>query len=303
MRTHTLCLLPILGLSFSSLTGCGDSQSAPSGLEEPVRIVGGQFIEGSFPASHDSGPQISTVNIHDLELLEGATGKSVTGLAGPGSQSVAIALQGLGHGYWVVPVGSEDLDAPGFFDWGASLSFSTNVPGPKPNLAFAAADSSGQFGPLTTQTLFVKSLVPMGHVVASLTWGVDADLDLHLIAPNGKELSPKHPNTISSDANGKPLAGSGLLDHDSLAACVPDGLRTENVVWADAPLAGTYGVYVDMFSACGKPAANFKFSLLVDGQSVLEKAGRLLDIDADGGASSGLFVTQFTCDEGTGTCS
>jgi hypothetical protein len=303
MRAFALGLLPILGLSVTGLTGCGDSQSAPSGLDEPVRIVGGQFIEGSFPESHDSGPPVSTISIRNLELLEGASGKSVTGLAGAGALSVAIALQGLGHGYWVVPVGGEDLVAPGFFDWGASLSFATDVPGPSPALVFAAADSSDQFGPATTQSLFLKSLVPMGHVVASLTWGVDADLDLHLIAPNGKELSPKHPNTISSDANGKPVAGSGLLDHDSLAACVPDGLRTENVVWADAPLAGAYSVYADMFSACGKPAANFKFSLLVDGQSVLEKAGRLLDIDADGGQSSGLFVTQFTCDEGTGTCS
>jgi hypothetical protein len=145
--------------------------------------------------------------------------------------------------------------------------------------------------------------VPTGHVVASLTWGIDADLDLHIVSPSGKELSPKHPNTIASDSNGKPVAGSGLLDHDSLAGCIPDGLRTENVVWGDAPEAGAYTVYVDLFSACGKPAANFKFSLLVDGQSVLEKAGRLLDIDADGGASSGLFVTQFTCDQGTGTCS
>jgi hypothetical protein len=300
MRALTLCSFPIL---CSLLIGCSDSQSAPSGLGEPVRIVGGQFIEGSFPTSHDSGPQISTVSINDLELLEGASGKSVTGLAGPGSQSVAIALQGLGHGYWVVPVGAEDLNAPGFFDWGASLSFSTDVPGPMPQLEFAASDPSGQFGPVTTQTLFVKSLVPTGHVVASLTWGVNADLDLHLIVPGGKELSPKHPNTIASDANGKPVAGSGLLDHDSLAGCIPDGLRTENVVWADAPAAGTYSVYVDMFSACGQPAASFKFSLLVDGQSVLEKAGRLLNIDADGGATSGLFVTQFTCDEGTGTCS
>ena len=300
MRKLSLCLLAMFGLS---LSGCGDSQAAPSGLTEPVYIVGGQFIGGSFPKSHDSGPEVSAVNIHDLQLLEGTPGKSVTGLAAAGSQSVAIALQGLGTGFWVVPVGGEDLIAPGLFDWGASLSFSTNVPGSKPTLEFAAADSSGQFGPLATQTLFTEARLPMGHVVASLSWGVDADLDLHLVSPNGKELSPKHPNTISSDANGKPVAGSGLLDHDSLAACVPDGLRTENVVWADAPLAGTYSVYVDMFSACGKPAANFKFSLLVDGQSVLEKAGRLLDIDADGGESSGLFVTQFTCDEGTGTCS
>jgi hypothetical protein len=300
MRSLALCLLPLYCLS---LQGCGDSQAAPSGLDEPVRVAGGQFIAGNFPESHGSAPGVSAINIHDLELLEGASGKSVTGLAGPGSLSVAVALQGLGHGYWVVPVGAEDLNAPGFFDWSASLSFSTNVPGPTAQLVFAAADSSGQFGPPITQSLDVKSLVPMGHVVASLTWGVDADLDLHLVSPSGKELSSKHPNTIASDNKGMPVAGSGLLDHDSLASCIPDGLRTENVVWSDAPEAGAYTVYVDMFSACGKPAANFKFSLLVDGQTVLEKAGRLLDIDADGGASSGLFVTEFSCDEGTGTCS
>jgi hypothetical protein len=300
MRQLALGLLPILGLS---LAGCGDSQAAPSGLNEPVRIVGGQFIEGSFPQGQASGPQITSVNIRDLDLIQGTPGKSVTGLASPGSLSVAIALEGLGHGFWIVPTGGEDLDAPGFLDWGASLSFSTHVPGTKPNLVFAASDSSGTFGPETPQPLFVKSGVSMNHVVASLTWGVDADLDLHLVSPSGKELSPKHPNTDASDSNGKPVAGSGLLDHDSLASCVPDGLRTENVVWTDAPEDGAYTVYVDMFSACGKPAANFKFSLLVDGQTVLEKAGRLLDIDADGGASSGLFVTQFTCDQGTGTCS
>jgi hypothetical protein len=62
-------------------------------------------------------------------------------------------------------------------------------------------------------------------------------------------------------------------------------------------------VKVDLFSACSKPATTFKFSLYVDGQAVLEKAGRLLDIDADGGAGPGLFVTEFICDEGTGTCS
>jgi hypothetical protein len=300
MRARALACWSVLAVA---LVGCGDSQAAPSGLDEPVRITGGQFVEGSFPESHDSGPAVSAVSIRNLELLEGTPGKSVTGLAGPGSLSVAIALQGLGHGFWVVPVGGEDLDAPGSFDWGASLSFSTDVPGPTPKLAFAAADSSGQFGPVTTQTLFVKSRMATGHVVASLTWGIDADLDLHIISPSGKELSPKHPNTIASDDDGKPVKGSGLLDHDSLAGCIPDGLRTENVVWTDSPEDGAYSVYVDLFSACGKPAANFKFSLSVDGQSVLEKAGRLLDIDADGGASSGLFVTEFTCDQGTGTCS
>lgn len=300
MRCFTLGLSAVLALA---LAGCGDSESAESGLNEPLRVQGAQFFEGSFPEPHQSGPAISQINIRSTDLLQGAPSKAVTGLAGPGSQSVAIALQGLGHGYWVVPVGAESLESPGSYGWGATLNFSMDVPLGEQFLQTAAYGANGQFGVPTTQRLSVKSRLPTGHVVASLTWGVDADVDFHLFGPSGKELSPKHPNSSELDDSGNAAPGNGLLDHDSLAGCVPDGLRTENVVWSDAPEAGTYKVVLHLFSACSKPAANFKFNLYVDGQSVLEKAGRLLDIDADGGAGNGLFVTEFTCDEGTGTCS
>jgi hypothetical protein len=300
MRCFTLALFAVLALP---LAGCGDSESAESGLNEPLRVQGAQFFEGSFPRTHESGPAITQINIRSTDLLQGTPSKAVTGLAGPGSQSVAIALQGLGHGYWVVPVSAESLESPGNFGWGATLNFSLDVPLGEQFLQTAAYGSNGEFGPPTTQRLSVKSRLPTGQVVASLTWGTDADVDFHLIGPSGKELSPKHPNSSELDGSGNAAPGNGLLDHDSLAGCVPDGLRTENVVWSDAPDAGTYKVLVHLFNACSKPAANFKFNLFVDGQSVLEKAGRLLDIDADGGAGNGLFVTEFTCDEGTGTCS
>jgi hypothetical protein len=300
MRRLVLGFSAVLALS---LAGCGDSESAASGLNEPMRVQGAQFFEGSFPEAHESGPEVSQISIRSTDLLQGTPAKAVAGLAGPGSQSVAIALQGLGHGFWVVPVGSESLESPGNFAWGATLNFSMDVPLGEQFLQTAAYGPNGQFGPQTTQRLTVKSRLPTGKVVASLTWGTDSDVDFHLIGPSGKELSPKHPNSSELDDSGNAVEGNGLLEHDSLAGCVPDGLRTENVVWSDAPEAGTYKVLVHLFNACGKPGASFKFNLYVDGQSVLEKAGRLLDIDADGGAGNGLFVTEFTCDEGTGTCS
>lgn len=297
-RLLTWSFLPILVLCACS------SESASSGIAEPIRVTNGQFFSGSFPTAHDPGPAVSQVNIRATEFLPGTTGKSITGDAAGNSQSIALALQGLGSGYWIVPVGAPDPLTPGAYTWNASCDFSHDLPSGFQNLIMAASDENGNFGPKFTQKLNIKSLVPTGKVVASLTWGTDADLDLHLVAPSGKELYPKHPNTISSDSTGTPVAGSGLIDRDSLAACVPDGVRTENVVWSDAPEAGIYTVRVDLFSACSKPAATFKFNLFVDGESVLERTGRLLDIDADaGGEGAGLFVTQFTCDEGTGTCS
>ncbi len=304
MRTGSLAFLSLLSVASLGLCGCGDSQAAPSGLSEPLRISNAQFIAGDFPTSHEAGPSISQFSILNSEFVAGTTGKVVKGLADAGSQSVAFALQGLSHGYWVIPTGSPDPSEHGALSWAASCDFSHDLQAGPTALQIAASSSNGEFGPVATEMLNVKSLIPTGHVVASLTWGADVDLDLHLVSPSGKELDPKHPNTIESDeTTGKPLAHSGLLDHDSLAACIPDGARTENVVWSDNPEKGTYTVRVDMFSACSKPAATFVFSLLVDGTEVLKKTGRLLDIDADGGGpGSGLFVTEFTC-EGSGTCS
>ena len=304
MRGTSIAVLSALCAATLGLSACGDSQAAPSGVTEPLRVANAQFIAGDFPTSHDSGPVISQFSIPNSEFVAGTTGKVMKGLAGVGSQSVAFQLQGLGSGYWVLPVGSPDPTEQGALSWAATCDFSHDLkPGLQP-LMIAASGPDGAFGPLSTETLNIKSLVPAGHVVASLTWGSNADLDIHLLSPSGKELDPKHPNTKASDEDtGKPVAHSGLLDRDSMAACVPDGLRTENVVWADNPEVGTYAVRVDMFSACSQPAATFVFSLLVDGTEVLRKTGRLLDIDADGGGpGSGLFVTEFSC-EGTGTCS
>jgi hypothetical protein len=290
-------------VSLLALFGCS-SESASSGLGEPIRVSNGQFFEGPFPETHDDGPALSQVTLKSAQFFAGSPAKTITGDAANGAQSVAVALENLGSGYWIVPMGAPDPNTPGEFAWAANCDFSSDLGAGLQNLSLAAADAGGKFGPLTTQKISIKSLIPTGRVVASLTWGADADLDLHLTAPSGKELYPKKPNTIGSDETGAALPGSGLLDRDSLAACVPDGVRTENVVFADAPEPGFYTVRVDLFNACKQPAVTFKFTLYVDGQSVLEKTGRLLDIDADaGGQYSGLFVTEFTCDEGTGTCS
>jgi len=296
IRAFTWCLLPLLAF------GACSSESASSGIGEPIRVNNGQFFSGGFPSAHATGPAVSQVSIRATEFAAGTVAKTISGIADSKSHAVAVALQDLGTGYWVVPVGGPDLQVPGSFTWSANSDFSHDLPAGFQNLLLAASDENGNFGPPSTFQLNIKSLLPTGKVVAQLTWGVDADLDLHIFSPSGKELSPKGPNTIGSNSLGKPVAGSGLLDHDSLAGCIPDGARTENVVWTDAPEAGTYTVSVHMFNACSKPAAAFKFSLFVDGESVLERTGRLLDIDADGDGP-GLFVTEFTCDEGTGTCS
>jgi len=294
-----------------ALLGCGTSVDARSGLDQPLIVKdassgrAAQFVSGAFPASVASVAPVTNVSIHNLAFSAGTVQKAISGLAGTDSPSVAIALKGMGTGYWVVPTSVPEPAQNFALTWGTSCDFSRTVPAGSYSLLLAASNPKGEFSPAFEQLLKISSFIPDGHVVASLTWDSAADLDLRLTSPSGKQQSPKHPNTGSPyDAGpdaGELMPGSGLLDRDSNASCVQDGYRTENVVWSDAPEPGTYVVNVDMFSSCSTPAASFSFSLYVDGQEVVHKVGRLLDIDADGGGA-GLFVTEFHC-EGTGTCS
>jgi hypothetical protein len=297
-RSALSCVCAALLLSS---VGCGSSSAATSGAGEPLRVTNGQFFAGDFPAP-SNGPAIAVPDTFKTnQIPQGFTGKKIAGLTPDNTLSVGLALKGLGHGYWIVPVGVPDALTDNL-TWGATMDFARDIAVGDQSLHMAAADSEGHFGAPVELHLTMLPLIPSGHVVASLAWSNNADLDLHLTSPSGKELDPKHPNTTAiADAGadaGLPLPGFGTLDRDSNAGCVSDGFRAEDVVWdseAGAPEPGTYVVRVDMFSACGVPAADFTFTLYVDGVATLQRVGRLLDINADGGgAGSGLFVAEFT---------
>ena len=284
------------------VVGCGDSENASSGAAEPLTVSNGQFFEGSYPKDQ-GGPAItSTSGYRSTVVPAGTVAKTIGGNAAEGALSVAVALEGLGSGYWVVPVGAPDQETKGELTWRTVCNFARDLPAGPQKLLFAAANRDGKFGAQRFLEITSTPFRPEGHVVASLSWGNDADVDFHLISPSGKELDPKHVSTTAIDEGTKmPAPGGGTLDRDSLANCVPDGRRSENVVWAsdaaDPPEAGTYTVRAHLFNACGRPATNFVFDLYVDGQVVESEhqAGVLLDIDADNGADGpGLYVTQFT---------
>lgn len=278
-------------------SSCGNSARDSSGAGEPLVVHNGQFFQGAFPAD-SGGPEVAAVKSSNSTIRAGEIDKNLFGFATPTSQAIALAFQGLGHGYWIVPVGGEDTETSNF-KWAADTDFSRNLPGGPQALIYAASSTTGAFGPISDQNVQVVPFLPSGHVVASLTWGNESDLDLHVVAPSGKEIDPKHINTTGvvdggADA-GDPLPDDGQLDRDSNPDCVIDGLRIENVVWLNQIPPGTYLFRVDMFSACGLPSTNFEFTLYVDGLPVFQQGGRLLDINADGGGpGSGLFIGSYT---------
>jgi hypothetical protein len=284
--TAALCMSALFAL------GCEDGAVSKSGLDEPLRVAGAQFIRGALP--HDGGgPKVLTVDSQNNGVVVGATGKKLGGSAEGSAAAIGFQLAGIGTGYWSVPIGAADPQTPGVMTWDATMDYARTIPLGKRDLDLVAIDAAGNFGPLETLPLTFLSNVPEGKVVISLLWDADADLDLHLVTPSGKELDPKHPTTLS-DAGADPASpGTGLLDRDSNSACAIDGYRREDIVFADDPLPGFYLIRVDMFASCGVPATSFVVEIRRDGQLLYQQAGRLLDIDADGGgAGSGLFVAE-----------
>lgn len=113
-------------------------------------------------------------------------------------------------------------------------------------LEYSAAVGDGPFGTYREQDCEVTT-VGTGDVQISVTWDSPADVDLHVIEPNGTEIFFGAPRSSTG----------GELDLDSNAGC-SDGPRAENISWPSgrAP-SGTYTVRLSYRSNCGAPETNF----------------------------------------------
>ncbi len=92
------------------------------------------------------------------------------------------------------------------------------------------------------------------------------------------------------------IATAGELDFDSNEQCVIDGRRQENVVWKQAPPAGSYTVRVDAFSLCGEVAARWRVRVFLGGTLLGQARGQMTESDTRGDhvAGAGLTVLSFT---------
>lgn len=62
-----------------AVAGCGNSATAGSGAAEPLRVTGGQFFEGAFPAPN-GGPAIEVPDSVRTSIVPaGFTGKKSAG--------------------------------------------------------------------------------------------------------------------------------------------------------------------------------------------------------------------------------
>jgi len=310
-----------------ALAGCW-SNNPQIGNDEPFRITNPQaeFVEGRLvgspiedagpnpPAATDTGPPSTTSpRTVQLAFFPGQTGASFTGDATTNTVAIGLALDGSGSGYWVIPIGGPD-PATGRLTWAASADFGRNVPIGRRNLRVVAIDKRGHAGEQAVVSLCIKGLVPDNlqscspkreppRAVISLSWDVNADLDLQVVGPDGRLLEPKRPTTTKLMDGGMPVAAEASFDHDSNVGCAIDGFRVENLVWQTEAPEGRYQIYANLFDACKQPAVRFGVAIFQaegggDGgpAHLVEKrtaTGELLDISANGGSQRGLFVTEY----------
>lgn len=309
--------------------GACSGEELTIGLREPIRIPEAQFRQGKLPGSPplsvdeaNAGvepqapfvfsPSLSTPIVHSRE-----SGRSLSGLASRGSRAIGVQLEGLGSGYWLLPTGGADPESGGAVEWRFRAAFGESLPSGLRQLLLAAFDENGRAGTQVGLTLCILPEIPDNgnacdptnappHTVVSLAWNAPVDLDLRVVTPDGKVMTPKHPSTAEQDADGDvdPSAdGVGNLDFDSFANCSNSGRRRENLVFQSRPPSGTYLVYAGLFDACGEPSVGFTVSLHdsiaraggggKEPRETYRQAGQLAAVHADGGAGLGTFITSF----------
>jgi uncharacterized protein YfaP (DUF2135 family) len=162
------------------------------------------------------------------------------------------------------------------------LTFPQEIPLSEFELQFAVASPSGAVGAYAGLVTNVTE-VGTGDVQVTLSWDVDSDVDLHVVAPGNDEVY--YGRTLSSSG--------GELDLDSNAGCSIDGVRNENITWpiGRAP-RGVYTVRVDYWSSCGVGRSNYTVRVN-NGGSVQIVTGSFTGEGDSGGAGSGRTVATF----------
>lgn len=296
------------------IAACDGGLTRTLGLGEPIRVHSAQFISGTLPGSAPDagagGPTITSYTIADPIVLPGQANKSISGRASGDAISVALRFADLGTGYWVFPVGTEDTQYVGEHTWQAVSDFNPLAARSPGNHAVrvVAIDANGKAGDEAEFTLCLAPWIPDNGstcnssktppaLVISLAWDAPVDIDLGVVGPDGKLTSAKSPTTIAPDA-GVLDPTAGVIDRDSLASCVEDSLRQEDLVFQKAPASGTvFDVYANLFDACGQRGASYVATAYtfaqgpVAGQSA---KGVFTSYDANGGAAFGTYLFSYS---------
>lgn len=240
-------LAAVLLTAVTTLSGCtatlkpstdANIQDFITGVTDGSGTVSAVLVQGSAPGVA-GGPSASVTGVAVM-INGGSSQQSLT--AASNFTRVILAVDGLNNYY--------ELTLPGGVS-AENLLISANPNAYASNLTFAYAVEDGAgVGPYARQSVrFLQ--VGSGDIQISVSWSDSADVDLHVIDPNGEEIYFGHKNAASG----------GVLDLDANAACgrntfsdgsPPAFVSNENVVWPTGlSIPGTYKVILDYWSDCG----------------------------------------------------
>ena len=300
-----------LAVVMSLSLGCFGEPN-PVTLDQPIAIVGGNFRSGSLPGDPPeteikTDPQITSFEFAAYALRPGQQHIAFIGRVGEGASAVAIALEGVGTGYWVHTTGAVDPQYPGERIYDFTLEVGLEVPAGPRRLLVVAIDDQGHAGTQSALNICITSALPdNGHAcdpqqvlpaaVIELAWSEDVDLDLSASDPGGLVVSRQDPVLYLGD---QVLA---RLSTDSNAGCTIDGNRVEHIVWPELPGEGLWSIYANLYDPCGHTAVSYRVTQYqrregTDGSSALEAVGepivgRFVRGQANGDGNVPVFLTQ-----------
>lgn len=299
------------------LVACETSEPFDSGAGEPIRVQDGTFVKGALPVDETAEtPFVVYASGVGGLVIAGQGAIAYNGLASKDAFSVGVAFPTVGTGYWTVPVDGPDVTQDDQLLFDLVLDFTPEVPFGIQTLDFVAFDDESKPGPPYHAELCILPEVAGGNFAAcdpettpqnaivSLSWDTDVDLDLVVIAPNGKLVTGKHPTTavatltVPDEALDDPATGT--LSRDSNADCRIDGINRESLVFPGEPAAGPYELWVRLHQSCGHAYVNWKLELLrrvdaADGTHPVETTeiavGELLATQVSRDGALGTWVT------------
>jgi hypothetical protein len=278
----------------ASLLGACVGASAELGHEAQLQVAGAQWRPGP-PPDDEAGPPVLDVALPRLTFVRDGASQRLAGTLAPGATAAWVGLDG-DSGGWIITAGSPSVDAPTAPTLTAEAAITPSTALGPQVLRVIAIDEQAQPGPARSIMILVEDVPPPpGTLVVSLAWQGRADLDLHVIAPDGGEAWSGDPNTWEPPPPGTPIdpdawRAGGLLDRDGNAACHRDARPRENVVWTAAPPPGRYRVRVDARSLCGDAVAYYDVALFRDGAPIASGRGVATpaDVELPHGAGAGL---------------
>ena len=269
-----------------------------------LQIEDATFVAGALP-DEASGPAVVTAGAAHAVVTPAAAGEPLSATLGEGAEAAAVGARD-DIGWWIVTADPPDPLVPDLPTIAASLSFAADAPEGPLDVIVLAADARGVHGAAATVPFVVQRPPTVAApLVVTLGWDNDADLDLHVLLPDGVEVWSGNVNSYARPAPGEPadpptaFRDGAVLDVDSNANCTADGRRLENVTWPVEPAAGSYAVRVETSSLCGSAAASWWVSVRRGEDVIAHARGHALPTDTRGphGAGAGVVAITFAIDE------